>query len=94
MAEAGRGEGNRDGEKKESTHVARVRDPRFPERPRLRRIEGGSGTPSTRAASGEDIQVAAKTPEIEAEIVRLHYAEHWPVETIAAAPAPETTILI
>ena len=48
----------------------------------------------TRAASGEDIQVAARTPEIEAEIVRLHYAEHWPVETIAAAPAPETTILI
>ena len=23
------------------------------------------------------------TPEVEAEIVRLHYAEHWPVGTIA-----------
>jgi hypothetical protein len=23
------------------------------------------------------------TPELEAEIVRLHYAEHWPVGTIA-----------
>ena len=23
------------------------------------------------------------TPEIEAEVVRLHYAEHWPVGTIA-----------
>lgn len=25
-----------------------------------------------------------RTSEIEAEIVRLHYVEHWPVRTIAA----------
>jgi len=31
------------------------------------------------------------TPELEAEMLRLHYAEHWPVGTIATS-SPHTRI--
>ena len=33
------------------------------------------------------------TPELEAEIVRLHYAEHWPVGTIAAQLAAHPDVV-
>ena len=33
------------------------------------------------------------TPEIEAEIVRLHYAEHWPVGTIATQLAAHPDVV-